>query len=67
MVMPANQVAAGAPFSAVNCNIEAGARDYIREDSNKALVQASFDRWKGRTGGIMQQKLLGALQPRIIT
>jgi uncharacterized protein len=27
------------------------ARDYAREDSNKALVQASFDRWKNGTGG----------------
>jgi uncharacterized protein len=27
------------------------ARDFTREDSNKALVQASFDRWKSGTGG----------------
>jgi uncharacterized protein len=27
------------------------ARDFTKEDSNKALVQASFDRWKSRTGG----------------
>ena len=27
------------------------ARDFRKEDSNKALVQASFDRWKSGTGG----------------
>jgi len=27
------------------------ARDYSKEESNKALVQASFDRWKSGTGG----------------
>jgi uncharacterized protein len=27
------------------------ARDFSKEDSNKALVQASFDRWKSGTGG----------------
>jgi ketosteroid isomerase-like protein len=27
------------------------ARDSTKEDSNKALVQASFDRWKSGTGG----------------
>jgi uncharacterized protein len=27
------------------------ARDFTREDSNKALVEASFDRWKSGTGG----------------
>jgi len=27
------------------------ARDLTKEDSNKALVQASFDRWKSGTGG----------------
>jgi hypothetical protein len=27
------------------------ARDFTKEDSNKALVQASFDRWKNGTGG----------------
>jgi uncharacterized protein len=27
------------------------ARDVTREDSNKALVQASFDRWSNGTGG----------------
>jgi uncharacterized protein len=27
------------------------ARDYTKEDSIKALVQASFDRWKSGTGG----------------
>ena len=27
------------------------ARDLTKEDSNKALVRASFDRWKSRTGG----------------
>jgi ketosteroid isomerase-like protein len=27
------------------------ARDYSKEDRNKALVQASFDRWKNGTGG----------------
>jgi uncharacterized protein len=27
------------------------ARDFAKEDSNKALVQASFDRWKNGTGG----------------
>jgi ketosteroid isomerase-like protein len=27
------------------------ARDFTKEDSNKALVQASFDRWKRGTGG----------------
>jgi len=27
------------------------ARDLAQEDSNKALVQASFDRWKNATGG----------------
>jgi uncharacterized protein len=27
------------------------ARDFTKEDSNKALVQASFDRWKSGTGG----------------
>ena len=27
------------------------ARDFAKEDSNKALVQASFDRWKSGTGG----------------
>jgi ketosteroid isomerase-like protein len=26
-------------------------RDFTKEDSNKALVQASFDRWKSGTGG----------------
>ena len=29
----------------------ATARDFTKEDSNKALVQASFDRWKTGTGG----------------
>ena|ERR1700674_5763455 len=28
------------------------ARDFTKEDSNKALVQASFDRWKSGTGGV---------------
>ncbi|MBV8537854.1 MAG: nuclear transport factor 2 family protein [Alphaproteobacteria bacterium] len=27
------------------------ARDFAREDSNKALVRASFERWKNGTGG----------------
>ena len=27
------------------------AHDFAREDGNKALVQASFDRWKSGTGG----------------
>jgi uncharacterized protein len=27
------------------------ARDFTKEDGNKALVQASFDRWKSGTGG----------------
>jgi uncharacterized protein len=27
------------------------ARDFSKEDSNKALVRASFDRWKSGTGG----------------
>jgi ketosteroid isomerase-like protein len=27
------------------------ARDFTKEDSNKALVQTSFDRWKSGTGG----------------
>ena len=27
------------------------ARDFTTEDSNKALVQASFGRWKSGTGG----------------
>ena len=27
------------------------ARDFTKEDSNKALVQASFDRWRSGTGG----------------
>jgi uncharacterized protein len=27
------------------------ARDFTKEDTNKALVQASFDRWKCGTGG----------------
>jgi ketosteroid isomerase-like protein len=27
------------------------ARDFVKEDSNKALVQASFERWKIGTGG----------------
>jgi ketosteroid isomerase-like protein len=27
------------------------ARDYAKEESNKALVKASFDRWKNGTGG----------------
>jgi uncharacterized protein len=27
------------------------ARDFTKEESNKALVQASFDRWKSATGG----------------
>ena len=27
------------------------ARDFTKEDRNKALVQASFDRWKNGTGG----------------
>ena len=26
-------------------------RDFSQEDGNKALVQASFDRWKSGTGG----------------
>jgi uncharacterized protein len=30
------------------------ARDLVKEDSNKALVQASFDRWKSGTGGPFQ-------------
>jgi hypothetical protein len=30
---------------------DAVARDYTKEESNKALVQASFDRWKSGTGG----------------
>jgi hypothetical protein len=25
-------------------------RDFTKEDSNKALVQASFDRWKSESG-----------------
>jgi ketosteroid isomerase-like protein len=31
--------------------VAAMARDFTKEDSNKALVQASFDRWKSGTGG----------------
>jgi uncharacterized protein len=27
------------------------ARDFTKEESNKALVQTSFDRWKNATGG----------------
>ena len=27
------------------------ARDFTKEDSNRAIVQASFDRWKSGTGG----------------
>ena len=27
------------------------ARDFTREESNKALVEASFERWKSKTGG----------------
>src|ERR1700733_7737086 len=27
------------------------ARDFTKEDSNKSLVQASFDRWKTQSGG----------------
>jgi uncharacterized protein len=27
------------------------ARDFAQEDSNKAVVLASFDRWKNGTGG----------------
>jgi uncharacterized protein len=41
-------------IGAVNRNIHGDAvvaRDYSKEDSNKALIQASFDRLKDRTGG----------------
>jgi len=27
------------------------ARDFTKEDSNKSLVQASFDHWKNGSGG----------------
>jgi len=51
------------------------ARDFTKEDSNKVLVQASFDRWKSGTGGpfellaLMQNgPLLAHLRwPRLIT
>ena len=55
MLMLTNQVAAGARALALLIAIFMGggamARDYTKEDSNKALVQASFDRWKSGTGG----------------
>jgi uncharacterized protein len=55
MAMLTNQVAAGARALAILIAIFMGgsamARDYTKEDSNKALVQASFDRWKSGTGG----------------
>jgi uncharacterized protein len=31
--------------------VAAMTRDFTKEDSNKALVQASFDRWRSGTGG----------------
>lgn len=53
--MLTKQVAAGAGVLALLIAIfmggDAVARDYTKEDSNKALVQASFDRWKNGTGG----------------
>ena len=53
--MLTKKVAAGARALAFLIAIVMGgdavARDYTKEDSNKALVQASFDRWKSGTGG----------------
>jgi hypothetical protein len=54
-VILTKQVAAGAGVLALSVAIfmggDAVARDYTKEDSNKALVQASFDRLKNATGG----------------
>ncbi len=36
------------------------ARDFTREETNKALVQASFDRWKSATGGPFELLALDA-------
>jgi uncharacterized protein len=53
--MLANQITRGAGALALLITIFMGgaamARDLTKEDSNKALVQASFDRWKNGTGG----------------
>jgi uncharacterized protein len=55
MVMLTKQVAAGARALALLIAVFMGggamARDYTKEGSNKAVVQASFDRWKSGTGG----------------
>jgi uncharacterized protein len=40
-----------APVIAMFNGGAAMARDFATEDSNKALVQASFDRWRSGTGG----------------
>ena len=53
--MPTKQVTSGARALALLITILMGgaamARDFTKEDSNKALVQASFDRWRSGTGG----------------
>ena len=53
--MLSRQVLGGAAalafFVTVSMGKAAMARDFATEDSNKALVQASFDRWKSGTGG----------------
>ena len=53
MVILTKQVAAGgrvlAPLIAIFMGGDTVARGYTREDGNRALVQASFDRWKNAT------------------
>jgi uncharacterized protein len=53
--MPSSRVIGNAQALALLITILIGgaamARDFTKEDSNKALVQASFDRWKIGTGG----------------
>jgi uncharacterized protein len=55
MVMLTNRVVAVARalllLSAIFMGNGAMAQDHIKEANNKALVQASFDRWKSGTGG----------------
>jgi ketosteroid isomerase-like protein len=55
MDVPSSQVTRNACALAFLVTIVIGgaavARDFAKEDSNKAIVQASFDRWKSGTGG----------------
>jgi hypothetical protein len=64
MDMLANQVASAVGALALLITIFTGgaamARDFTKEDSNKALVQASFDRWKNGTGGPFSLRFRGA-------